>query len=99
MSTTQILLTKLPQTSEVNLVKMIEDFAHSRTVLEIKEDIEKIIASLNGHVHGITPGGFRWTLNVALMVSTEHAKNMFIRQQYDSIEWQRLGPALETFRQ
>ena len=98
MSTQELLLARLPTTSEINLATVIEEFARSRTVDELHEGIENMIANLNPETQGITPAGFRWTLKCAIDMSRpllEDAKNMFIREQYDDIEWERLAAVLE----
>ena len=97
MSTQELLLARLPTTSEINLATVIEEFARSRTVDELHEGIENMIANLNPETQGITPAGFRWTLKCAIDMSRpllEDAKNMFIREQYDDIEWQRMDAVL-----
>ena len=83
-------------TTEVNLVTMIQDFAYSRTVEEIRRDVLVMIASLDPKVHGIHPEGFRMLLNLALRQGIDAAKNMFIRKHYDTLEWERLGQVLQN---
>ena len=94
MSTTQLLLSRLPSTSEINLAKVIEEFAYSRTVDELHEGVEKMILRIDPQTQGMSPAGFRMLLFKAIGMSIDQAKTMFIREQYDDIEWERLGYVL-----
>ena len=94
MSTQELLLARLPSTSEINLAMVIEEFARSRTVDELYEAVEDMIANFDPKVIGISPAGFKALLFQAIDKSIELAKGMFIREQYDDIEWQRMDAVL-----
>ena len=98
MSTFNLLLDNLPQTetaTETHLAVLIEDFARSRTVEEIRADVRNMIANLDGSRHGITSGGFMHILRLGLMQGIDAAKGMFVRAKFDDNEWESLGPALQ----
>ena len=98
MSTFNLLLDNLPQSetaTETHLAMLIEDFARSRTVEEIRAGVRNMISNLDGSRDGMTSSGFMSILRLALMQGIDAAKGMFIRSQYDDTEWENLGPALQ----
>jgi|TARA_B110000495_G_C22788596_1_gene461011 hypothetical protein len=97
MATMNILLTNLAQsdgTTERHLGLLINDFARSRTVEELRAHVKHIVAKLDGS-NGMTTTGFMTILRLGLSQSVDAAKNMFNRNKFDETEWERLGPALQ----
>ena len=94
MSTHDLLLAQLPMTSEVNLATVIQEFAHSRTVDQLHAGTERMIRNIDPEVAGISPAFFKMLLFQAIDKSLEEAKTMFIREQYDDLEWQRMDEVL-----